>query len=241
MKKNNESKKNNSVVYFIVGIILVIGLCFAYHMIFFIEIPYATKIIEPRTKITSDMISTKRVQKKLINNNVIVNKNEIIGNYISNTSIVHEGSMFYKEMVVNLEPVSNSINDNLLKGNRAFEFDVDSISTYGNSIFPGNIIDIYYKDKNVFGKFIEDIKVLDVVDKEGNSVFKNIDNSKEPSKLIIGLPNELYELATSAIANGGKLIPVPKAKEMTNEIGITKIVSNELREYLKGSKLKGSN
>ena len=66
-------------------------------------------------------------------------------------------------------------------------------STYGNSIFPGNMIDIYMKvgdgtdERIMLGKLIENVEVLAVKDSSGRAVFEDTSEERTPSMLIFGL------------------------------------------------------
>jgi Flp pilus assembly protein CpaB len=69
--------------------------------------------------------------------------------------------------------------------------------TYGNSIFPGNYIDLYYKivedgsGKITIGKFIESIRVLAVTDGNGENIFETKDTPNSPKYLIF---NKIWKL-----------------------------------------------
>ena len=63
---------------------------------------------------------------------------------------------------------------------------VTTANTYGNSIFPGNVIDVYMKatDENgqvMVGRFLEKVQVLAVKDSAGNHVFENTSANRTPA------------------------------------------------------------
>ena len=78
-------------------------------------------------------------------------------------------------------------------------------SSYGNSIYPGNYIDIYLKainkveegqqatqDKIMVGKLLKNIKVLAVKDSNGEAVFSNLDEQRTPAMVIFAVPEKYF-------------------------------------------------
>ena len=126
---------------------------------------------------------------------------------------------------------------NIPDGYTVFSLDVDLESTYGNSIYPNNIIDIYIKfiddsGELVYGKLMENIKVQAVKDRNGQNVLENIDEPSIPSQLIFGLPDEMFLLLTKAkyIGYSLEILPVPNGSTATN---VDTILSSEvLRNFI---------
>lgn len=197
-----------------------------------VSVPVATKVIGPRVAITSDMITTKKVPKKIARKNVIINRNAIVGKYVKNNVVIPEGSMFYNDTVVDLDKLPTSLFEDIPSGNTVIYLSVDMNSTYGNSIFPGNAIDIYFRDGKYLGRFIKSIKVLAVVDGQGNSVFETAGNPGSPVALMFSIPDDLFVLLKKAQEKGYELFPVPRNAEYTEQSGETKIASQEIRDYI---------
>ena len=114
-----------------------------------ISIPYAIQTIGPKTLITADMVKTKKVPGGIVNENVIRTSNEIIGKYVINTAVIPEGSMFYKSQVVDWDEMPTSIAEDIPDGNTIVALPVNMDTTYGNSIYPGNYIDLYFVTNKV--------------------------------------------------------------------------------------------
>ena len=206
-----------------------------------ITVPYATRTIGPRTQITSDMVSSKKVSRKMAQNNVILSRTNVVDRYVSNKAVIPRGSMFYESMVVDLEDLPSSLFEDIPEENTVIYLQVDSEDTYGNSIYPGNAIDIYFrgshissngKSKEGIGKFVTSIKVLAVVDGQGNNVFETVDNPKTPSYLMFSVSDEIYILLRKAMDKGVKLFPVPRNKTYSTEAGETKIVSEHIKDTI---------
>ena len=124
-----------------------------------------------------------------------------------------------------------------------------AFTTYGNSIFPGNYIDIYLKaqnaqaegesivtsDKIMVGKLLENVKVLAVLDSDGKNVFANLDEKGVPSMMIFAVPSEYYILLNKAKylrSVNTTLIPVPTDESLKDEPGELQLSSNDLKDYI---------
>ena len=143
-------------------------------------IPVAAVTIQPRTKITKDMVDTISVAPILLQSNVYRTKAQVVDKYSNYNTIIPEGSMFYKEALINENELPDSALINLENGQVPYNFPVNMAMTYYNSIYPNNYIDIYMKAINengtlMVGKLIENVKVLSVKDSSGKNVFTSVD------------------------------------------------------------------
>lgn len=182
-----------------------------------VSVPYATRALAPRTLITKDMISTRQVPGGVVKNSkVLLSSLNIVGKYVANDSVIPNGGLFYEDMVVNWEDIPSSLYSDIPDGYTIYLLSVDMEKTYGNSIFPGNYIDLYYKgsddakhnNKLIYSKFIESIRVLAVVDNNGNNVFETDGDPLSPSYLVFSVPDDIYVLLLKAGQN--HLIPVQR-------------------------------
>ena len=221
-----------------------------------VSVPYAVKEIGPRTRITNDMVSIKKVPGGVVTDDVILSTNSIVDRYVTNTAVVPEGSMFYNSVVVNWDQFSDFYSD-IPNDYTVYELSVDSDSTFGNSIFPGNYIDIYFKTtKNEngnriwIGKFIENAKVLAVHDSQDNSVFETNGNPRKPAKLAFAVPTDLYVFFNkiTGIGQSITLFPVQRNSSYSNSKEEKKmnVVNSEFVDYVNSfavddSILKGGN
>ena len=211
-----------------------------------VNVPVAVTALAPRTEITDDMVTTRKVPGGIVNDRVITNRNDIVGKYVINTAVIPEGSMFYKDTVVSWEQLPSSLYENIDEGYTVVYLPVSLESTYGNSIFPGNYIDLYYrgyanldtgniKDKNsklIYGKFISNIRVLAVVDSDGNSVFETIDTPRTPAYLMFAVPEDMHILISKAKKMNGEIIPVVKKSKETGYENETKISSRVIENLI---------
>lgn len=169
-----------------------------------LRIPFASVDIQPRTKITEDMIEYKNITRAAIDaNSTLTKTEEILNHYSRVNTVIPKGSLFYKATVVSQEERPDSYVDELEKGETLFSLPVDIHDTYGNSMLPGSFIDIYIttasgQNKALVGKFIANIKLLAVKDSNGDNVFENSEEKRTPATIIFALPDDIHKLLLAA-------------------------------------------
>lgn len=245
---------NKNTVTVVGVIIAIIVLYVGYNMrikqaITPVTVPYALEEINPRTQITEDMIGTMEIPNSMVNDNIITNSADIIDMYSNGDSVIPEGSLFYRRSVVSREQLPDSIILDYPKGYVLYNLDVDMASTYSNSIYPGNYIDIYLKvqnaenaegtivtdDRIMVGKLLSNVKVLAVFDSSGNNVFANLEEKTVPAQIIFAIPEEYHILLRKASflrAYESEIIPVPTAESLEDEPGDVTLSSEDLRNFI---------
>ena len=231
----------------IIGILLALSLLyFTYNWRIKVKtqpvvVPYATTAIGPRSYITDEMVSTKKVPGGIVTGDVILNKSEIIGRYVNKDAVIPTNGLFYRSAVVKWEEISDTIYSNIPDNHTIVNLEVNQNLTYGNSIFPGNYIDLYYKiadegdrDKIVIGKFIESIRVLAVTDSNGQNIFETKDTPNSPKYLIFSVDEKLHLLLKKAIylGNGTDIFPVPRNAAYSKNPKNTKVVNSYFQNYI---------
>ncbi len=215
-----------------------------------ITVPYATQSIPARTKITSDMIGSIEVPPAMIKGNAITSVSQIVGKYTNVNTTIPKGSLFYGGSVVSQSDLPDSIIYNYHDGYVLVNMSVTTSTTYGNKVYPGNYIDIYLKavnkidednmtsdtkDKIMVGKLLQNVKVLDVVDANGDSVFEDPENIKTPSQIIFAVPEEYHILLRKAMylrTYEVTLIPVPTAESTKENPGEVSIANESLKDFI---------
>lgn len=236
--------KNTVTIIGVLVIILILFFGYRYQINKMVNpvsnIPVAAETIQPKTEITSDMIEYIDVAPIVLQSNVITNRNLIIGKYSNYNTVIPKGSLFYTGVVVAKDELPDSAFVELVEGEVPYNFPVTLDSTYGNSIYPGNYIDIYMKSTNengqlMVGKLIENVKVLAVKDSQGRHVFENSAETRTPSTLIFGLQPELNILLRKASymsAYSTVLFPVPHGVARATEEGETAVSSQTLKDFI---------
>ncbi len=258
MKLKNLLANKNVVT--ILGAVVLVVILYAFYMwrvnsaINPISVPYAKVTIGPRTKITNDMIGYVDIQASSIKGRVFYSaERDIINKYTNVNSTIPEGSLFYEDLIVRFEDLADSFLIDMPKdadGNYmiAYNFSVNVESTYGNSVYPGNYVDIYFirKDtsvqngKTLYGKLVSNVKVLAVKDAAGNHVFENVSENRQPSQIILAVTDEMDSLLRVAktITNSNLIIVPTNASyryEKEEEI-ITEFSDEDIRSYIEQNK-----
>lgn len=238
--------KNKNTVTIIGVILIILILVFGYRYQIkkkvnpVTGIPVAAQTIQPRTKITEDMIKYIDVAPVVLQKGeVITNKAAVVGKYSNYNTVIPKGSMFYNDTVINESELPDSAFVNVEEGQVPYNFPVTIDSTYGNSIFPGNYIDIYMKaerkdGKLMVGKLLENVKVLAVKDSAGRHVFENSEESRTPAYLIFGVEPEIHILLRKASYMNNysvELFPVPHGATVKEE-GTTTVTSQTLKDFI---------
>ena len=205
-----------------------------------VRVPVAVETIQPRTEITDDMVELVDMPNISIGDNVIRTKSLVVGKYSNINAVIPKGSMFYTDTVVDKDKLPDSVFVKVKKGEIVYNFPVDMETTYGNSIFPGNKIDIYMKagngndEKVMLGKLVENVEVLAVKDASGKNVFENTSEERTPAMMIFGVPEEINLLLRKASymsSLGVELFPVPHGGKVSTE-GATEVSTQQLADYI---------
>lgn len=187
----------------IIGVLLcIIVLYIGYNMRInqktkLVKVYYAKETIQPKTQITEDMIGTTELPEAFLTGDYYKSLNEINGKYSNYNSIIPAGSLFYKAQVVKKDELPDSVLYGIEEENTISYVRTDVERSYGNVIMPTNYVDVYVKMTNsdgkiVYGKYMENLKVLSVKNSEGQNVFENTDNVRTPSYIYFAMPEAEY-------------------------------------------------
>lgn len=205
-----------------------------------VRMPYARVTIQPRTRIVEDMIGYMDVPPARLKGSVIKYAAQVIDRYSNVNTIIPEGSLFYEGTVIPFTELPDASLINIPEGLIPYNFKVDIDKTYGNSIFPGNYINIYFKGYSdtgelMVGRLVENIRVLAVKDRNGQHVFENTEEARIPSIIIFGVPEEIHLLlrkATYIKDRDIELIPVPIGGVYEIEPGMIEITNTKIEQFI---------
>lgn len=232
----------------ILGVIVIVGLLYwGYNSKINqatspVSVPVARQTIQPRTLITKDMIEYVSVPSASVKSDVLKTTSLIVGKYTNVNAVVPKGSMFYSSVLVKGEDLPDSAFVEVPDGQVPYNFAVNMNTTYGNSMYPGNYIDLYMKAKNekgeiMVGKLIENVKILAVKDSSGKNVFENTSESRTPSYMIFGVSNEIHILLRKAVYLGSsaysiEVFPVPHGGAIETKPGETVVSTQYLKDFI---------
>lgn len=237
------SNKNTVTILCVLGGILVLYIGYNWRVSSATEpvrIPYAKNTLSSRQIITADDIGYMEVASTVVSKmrNVIRASNLLVGQEVTYGNVIQQNSFFFEGDVE--DPSTNqgtsALLSNIEDGYTLVYLDVNLHTTFGNAIYPGNYIDLWFEgtDENrryIYGKFIQSIQVLDVTDSDGNSVFETGSESRTPAQLLFAVPDELKSLLEKAKLVG-ELVPVPRNKSYSENPGSTEVSSAYLENFV---------
>lgn len=207
-----------------------------------IRVPYANQTIQPKTKITADMISYMEVAQEFVGKNTSFyrSSDDIIGKYANYNTMIAEGSVFYTDLVTAETPTSKF--EKVEDGYTLINYGVDMASTYANSMMPNDYINIYFKgtDDNgtiMFGKFVSNIKIIDVKNSDGQGVFESTAEARIPAYMLFALPEDMHLLFRKALylekQYNVELILVPNTQALNaEEPGAVMVSSEDIQKFI---------
>lgn len=204
-------------------------------------IPYAGSTLTSGMKITVDNIKYASVPKDMITGwgNLQVDVPTITSKIVAYDMKIPQNSFFYEQSLMDPEAMPNSVFSNIPDGYTIYRMKVDNDKTYGNSIMPDTMIDLYMSTtsqedggKIVYGRFIKSIQVLKVLDNNGRNVFMDKDNPTEASLLLFAVPENLFLLLKKCEKLGIELEPVPRNESYTANPSATELTSDELQSIV---------
>lgn len=211
-----------------------------------ISVPVAARTIPARTQISSADITYKKIAEVMIDDNVVRNPSEILGSgnnaealYTNLNVTIPEGSVFYKSWLVKKNEIAGNWIEEIKtdEGYEAYYMDTNVTDTLGNNVIPGSVIDIYMQaaDDNgqiMYGRLLENIKILVVHDGSGKDVFGDTANVGSPSKLGFQLSHDFYVLLHKAQQLSGIKLTIAPQGTKVDVSGDVSVSSATLRDYI---------
>ena len=99
-----------------------------------IKVPFANKTIYSHYMINEEDIEWREIPKNYIDENILINKDDVIGKYVSLDSKIAQGSLFYDDYLIEKEEV-DALPGLLLKEQQiAFPLSMNLLKSSGNTI-----------------------------------------------------------------------------------------------------------
>lgn len=203
-----------------------------------IRIPYAIEGIDMGKRIETDNIGWKEITRSTVkDSDIILDISKLQGMYVKFGTSIPAGGFFFSSQISDRLP--NSAIEDLPEGMTPYYLPVNSTKTYGNSIMPGDYIDLYIRaqdedGKVVWGRLIKSIEVLAVKDSSDRDVFYD-STAGTSASLLFGVTEEYQKLLQGAQSIKGyqiEIIPMPRGRAYTQAKGDTQIDSQELYNFI---------
>lgn len=234
---------NKNVVTIILVLIILVVLYFGYSGSIKkqtnpVNMPTAAEKINPKTKITSELVVYKQIPGSMIDENAIRNTQLILDKYTNVNVTIPAGSLFYSEWLVDAENLPGNWIEQLdyKSGELGYYMDVGVESTLGNNVLPNTYIDIYMRASNefgtvMFGKLMKNVKVLVVHDGSGNNVFDDSESIGSPSKIGFAVNQDYYTLLKKIEYLDVELVLAPRGATVPAEDSVV-VTSQTLRDFV---------
>mgnify|MGYP000675925448 FL=1 len=201
------------------------------------KVPVAVKDIPAGSIITKDDIEYVDINRDVLKKaSIITSSSQLINYYVNNNTSITKGSMFYTSQVVKKDELIDRDLEIIPENYKIYWLSVDNTTTYANSIYPGDKIDLWLLTKvennYVYEPFITNIEVLSVKDSKGQNVF-DVNSGRTPAVLAFAVPNDIFVyLSKVGFLSGMSLYPVPINKNNADKDATTEISNKELQTLI---------
>ena len=233
-------KNKNTVT--VIGILFIVGILWGGYyyqlqkQVKPVQVPVAAVTIQPRTKITADMITYVDVPQSYIADTAVTEQANILDKYTNYNTVIPAGSMFYNETLTTEKALPNYLLTRLKDGEYLTSFKFTSTDNAWG-IMPGDKIDIYMRVTSdegsiMLGKFVENVEVLDVVDSQGQSVYEVSDGSRTPDRFIFAMQEDLFLLFLRSQYIDVEFFPIQHGAWIDDTKTSLKMSTQELIDYI---------
>lgn len=173
-------KKYKAIVIVLIAVIVALANYLLYPTFIkkdmqLIEVPITKQEMVPGTKISEDMLDVFLTNKDMIPENVILNKEEVVGNYTAANYSIPQKSFIYKEAITSEKQALGNIYYELSDGQVAYTIKIDTHQYKDKKFKAGQVIDTYFRCEvpqksgkdYVVGKLQNSVKVISVSDADG--------------------------------------------------------------------------
>ena len=201
------------------------------------KVPVAVKDIPAGSIITKDDIEYVDINRDVLKKaSIITSSSQLINYFVNNNTSVTKRSMFYTSQVVKKDELIDRDLEIIPENYKIYWLSVDNTTTYANSIYPGDKIDLWLLTKvennYVYEPFITNIEVLSVKDSKGQNVF-DVNSGRTPAVLAFAVPNDIFVyLSKVGFLSGMSLYPVPINKNNADKDATTEISNKELQTLI---------
>lgn len=236
--------KNTVTILGVVLCIIVLYVGYNYRIdqkVTLTKVPYANQTIQPKTEITSDMISYMSVPESFLQGSYYSSADSIVGKYSNYNTMIAEGSLFYTDLLVDSKYIPDEVYGSVEEGYTLVMYNVNMESTYANSMMPDDYINIYFKATDddgsiMFGKFISNVRILSVKDSSGQNVFESTEEARTPAYMIFALPEDMHLLFRKALylesQYNVELLLIPNTVAATEEDVDVLVSSEDIQDFI---------
>lgn len=153
-----------------------------------------------RTLINEDLLEINKYPKAYLNEEIIVNKEDIINKYVKIDSSIPKGSFFYKSAIEDLIDAKDSVNAYLKEGEVAYDVYLKDIKANQAYLSKGVFVDLYLtinKDRVLSDLLINNLKIIGLYDINHNEI-KQYDEKTILDSICLAVPKEIVSYLNKA-------------------------------------------
>lgn len=153
-----------------------------------VDVPCASRYLENRELIKNKDIEYIKVSSAILDENIILNENEIIGRYVSNDYFVNKGSFFFRNIIENGSDMDDLNYLKINKDETIYELFVKNTNVNAAHINNNMYVDLYLtidKPDIISDLLISGVKICGLYDSNYEDITRN--NGDRSSLSIISL------------------------------------------------------
>lgn len=215
-EKYLKERKINRVLLMLLIVLIISLMSIEIYRIFFsdnyyskvlnyVSVPVANKDLNQRDLIKSTDIEFIKLPAAFINDDVILEKDILIGSYVKLGNNINSYSLISVNQLENKKLMNDYGNTLLNKGQSLFSINTNLSQTTGNSLNPSTLVDIYFT-LEVEGEYISDllvsnVRIITIKDSDGVDISSENFNSI-PYIIVMAINEEYIPLLNVALRIG---------------------------------------
>lgn len=137
-----------------------------------VDVVVVSKMMLPRERITKDHIMTIAMPQNTIPNNVLIKEEDIIGKVVAFETHLFRGMFFFEDAIEDMDETKDAPLLRLKANQVAVSLGVDVVKSLGNTLLPGQYVDIVFtlsirNENPLVDTIFFDVRVLAVKDRYG--------------------------------------------------------------------------
>lgn len=212
---------------------------------------YVVEAVEPNTQLTEAMIKKVRINSTVLETSpdMVTSLDQIKDSngeffFVNYGHSLTAGKILYlSDLIAKENKADEKLYRSLKDGQTVFKINVDMKKTHGNSIQKGNAIDVYVEGKDedggiIYTKFVENLKVIDVVDNEWATTSNTSSEEAEtPRFLLTAVDYELFDILSKVtLLNDYEFELIPEDTRKTfDESSTAKIVNESIKSIVEAN------
>lgn len=237
--------KNTVTILAVLAGIIVLWYFYTYRVnqaVTTIKVPYSIKGVDANKKIETDgdAIKYKEVNKSITkDSDIVTNVSELTGKYVCKRTSIPANGFFYKSQLCDVQELPSSIWSEIPEDQSIYTLSVNSLTTYADSLMPGDHIDLYMSavddDGNIiYGKLIENIEILRVRDSQNRDIPWD-STAGASAYLLFAVKEDLLTILKSTNLVKGysiSVFPVARGGSYSQGNGTPEVSSEELKYFI---------